>query len=169
MKFSHVWAFAFVLWIGMSPVIAQQSVRLQFEIARDGSTVARPEVSSNLGSASSLVIDGVGEIEFTRLCAARISLSHSRFGRLANSCNHRSWLPRVSRAPSLEIGHARRVLQAHGRLGSIERHNKRKTGSRPSSTDRRATSHATSPAFPRRCPRRNVTGGVRPAEGLRTR
>ena len=65
MKFSRLLIFAFVFSIGMSPAIAQQSVRLQFEITRNGSTVARPEVSVNLGSASSMAIDGVGQFEFT--------------------------------------------------------------------------------------------------------
>jgi hypothetical protein len=65
MKSSRLFVVAFLFSIGMSPAIAQESVRLQFEVAKDGSTVARPEMSVNLDSAASIAIDGVGQLEFT--------------------------------------------------------------------------------------------------------
>jgi len=49
----------------MSSAIAQQSIRLHFEVVENGSTVARPEMSVNLGSTSTIAIDGVGRFEFT--------------------------------------------------------------------------------------------------------
>jgi hypothetical protein len=65
MKLSRLLVFAVVFSVSMSPVIAQQSIRLQFEVVKNGSTVARPEVSVDAGSASSIAIDGVGRFEFT--------------------------------------------------------------------------------------------------------
>ena len=65
MKLSRLFVLAFLFSIGMSPAIAQESIRLQFEIVKDGATVARPEMSVNLDSASRIAIDGIGQLEFT--------------------------------------------------------------------------------------------------------
>jgi hypothetical protein len=49
----------------MSSAIAQESIRLQFEVVKDGSTVAKPLVSLTSGSAGSIEVDGVGRFVFT--------------------------------------------------------------------------------------------------------
>ena len=65
MKLSPLFAFAFVVSVGMSAGLAQESIRLQFEVTKDGSTVAKPEVSVNSGTAGHIEIDGVGRFGFT--------------------------------------------------------------------------------------------------------
>ena len=65
MTLSRLFVFAFLLSVGMSTAIAQESIRLRFEVVKDGSTVAKPEVSVNSGSAGSLEIDNVGRFAFT--------------------------------------------------------------------------------------------------------
>jgi hypothetical protein len=56
---------AFLFAVGASQTIAQESIRLQFEVVKDGSTVAKPEVSVISGSAGSIEVDDVGRIAFT--------------------------------------------------------------------------------------------------------
>ena len=65
MELSRLFAFAFLFSVGMSPVIAQQSIRLQFEVTKDGSTVAKPEMSVNSGAAGRIEIADVGRVVFT--------------------------------------------------------------------------------------------------------
>jgi hypothetical protein len=65
MKSSRLFVFALVFSFSISPAVAQQPIRLQFEVVKNGSTVARPEVLVDLGSASSIAMDGVGRLEFT--------------------------------------------------------------------------------------------------------
>jgi hypothetical protein len=65
MKLSCLLVLAVVFSVSMSPAIAQQSIRLHFEVVKNGSTVASPEVSADPGSAASIAIDGVGRFEFT--------------------------------------------------------------------------------------------------------
>ena len=65
MKLSRLLVFAFVFSAGMSPAIAQELIRLQFEVAKDGSTVAKPEVSLNSGSAGRIEVDDVGRFALT--------------------------------------------------------------------------------------------------------
>ncbi len=65
MKLSRLFLFAFLFSVGMSQAIAQESIRLQFEVVKDGSTVAKPEVSLTSGSAGRIEIDGVGRFAFT--------------------------------------------------------------------------------------------------------
>lgn len=57
---------AVVLFVaGTSFVFAQSPVRLQFEILKNGSTVAAPEVSVASGKEASVSANGVGSIRFT--------------------------------------------------------------------------------------------------------
>ena len=65
MKLRLLFVFAFLVLGGMPLVIAQESIRLQFEVVKEGSTVAKPEVSVASGSVGSLEIDDVGRIAFT--------------------------------------------------------------------------------------------------------
>ena len=63
MKLRRLFVFAVVFSVSMSPAIAQQSIRLHFEVVKNGSTVARPEVSVDPGSAASIAIDvGLGVV-----------------------------------------------------------------------------------------------------------
>jgi hypothetical protein len=45
MKFSWSFVLGLVLSVTLSPATAQESTRLQFEILKDGSTVAKPGVT----------------------------------------------------------------------------------------------------------------------------
>jgi hypothetical protein len=65
MKLSRLLVLVSVFSVGNSLVTAQESIRLQFEVAKDGSTVAKPEVSVNSGSAGRIEIDNVGRFVFT--------------------------------------------------------------------------------------------------------
>jgi len=65
MKLSRLFVFVFLFSVGMSLAVAQGSIRLQFEVVKDGSTVANPEVSVTAGSAGSIEIDNVGRFAFT--------------------------------------------------------------------------------------------------------
>jgi hypothetical protein len=56
---------AFFVCFGGSLAIAQESIRLQFEVVKNGATVARPEVSVASGAAGSIEVDGVGRFAFT--------------------------------------------------------------------------------------------------------
>ena len=65
MKSNRLIAVVFLCSVGMSLVVAQESIRLQFEVVKDGATVATPEVSVTPGSAGSIEIDNVGRFVFT--------------------------------------------------------------------------------------------------------
>ena len=65
MKLHRLFAFAILFSVGTSLTIAQESIGLKFEVVKDGSTVAQPEVSVTSGSAGSIEIDGVGQVAFT--------------------------------------------------------------------------------------------------------
>ena len=65
MKLSRLAVFAFIFLVGLSPAIAQESIRLQFEVAKDGSTLAKSEVSVNSGSTGRIEIADVGSFVFT--------------------------------------------------------------------------------------------------------
>lgn len=55
-----------VLLVGATPVsMAQESIRLRFELVKNGSVVAAPEVSGMTGSTGSIRLADVGSIEFT--------------------------------------------------------------------------------------------------------
>jgi hypothetical protein len=64
MKVHQLFVVAFLI-AGTSVAIAQDSVRLQLEIVKDGSTVATPEVSVIPGSTGTIELDRVGRIAFT--------------------------------------------------------------------------------------------------------
>jgi len=64
-KLNHLFVLAFVLSAGLSAAMAQESVRLRFEVVKDGSTVAKPEISVTSASAGRIEIDNVGRISFT--------------------------------------------------------------------------------------------------------
>ena len=66
MKLSRLFVFAFVFSVGTFPAIAQESIRPQFEVAKNGSTLAKSEVFVNSGSAGRIEIDDVGRFAFTR-------------------------------------------------------------------------------------------------------
>ena len=65
MKLYRLFIFAILFSVGTSLTIAQESIRLKFEVVKDGSTVAQPEVSVTPGSAGSIEIDGLGQFAFT--------------------------------------------------------------------------------------------------------
>ena len=65
MRFSRFLVFALLLSPFVSSALAQEPIRLQFEIIKDGSTVARPEVTVVAGTAGVIEVDGVGRLEFT--------------------------------------------------------------------------------------------------------
>ena len=65
MKSRRLFAFAFLFLLGMSPAIAQESIRLQFDVAKDGTTVAKPQIAVNPGSAGSMEISDIGKFVFT--------------------------------------------------------------------------------------------------------
>jgi hypothetical protein len=48
-----------------APALAQESIRLRFEIAKNGSNVASPEVTLKAGSAGRIEIEGIGSLAFT--------------------------------------------------------------------------------------------------------
>jgi hypothetical protein len=64
MKLS-LFAFAILFSVGTSLTIAQESIHLKFEVVKDGSTVAQPEVSVISGSGGSIEVEGVGKFAFT--------------------------------------------------------------------------------------------------------
>jgi hypothetical protein len=65
MKLNRFFAFAILCSVGTSLTMAQESIGLKFDVVKDGSTVAQPEVSVTSGSAGSIEIDGVGQFAFT--------------------------------------------------------------------------------------------------------
>jgi len=65
MKLNRLLVFAFLLSVGTSSALAQESIRLQFEVVKNGSTVATPEVSVISDSAGSIEVEGVGKFAFT--------------------------------------------------------------------------------------------------------
>jgi hypothetical protein len=56
---------AAMLLVGVSSALGQESIRLRFEIAKNGSSVANPEVSLKAGSAGRIEIEGIGSLAFT--------------------------------------------------------------------------------------------------------
>lgn len=64
MKLKRLFVFAFVFAL-VIPAMAQESLRFQFDVTKDGSSVAKPEVSVNGGSAGFIEVDNVGSLSFT--------------------------------------------------------------------------------------------------------
>jgi hypothetical protein len=62
---SRLVAFVFLFSVGTSLAIAQEPIRLQFEVVKDGSTVAKLAVSVTSGSAANIEIANVGKFAFT--------------------------------------------------------------------------------------------------------
>src|SRR4051812_50229009 len=65
MKFSRVGAVIAVVSFGVSLAIAQDSIRLQFEVIKDGVIVATPAVSATAGVTGRLDVADVGTVAFT--------------------------------------------------------------------------------------------------------
>jgi hypothetical protein len=65
MKFSRLLAVVSIVSLGASVAIGQDSIRLKFEVVKDGATVARPEVSVTAGSTGTLEVTDVGHVAFT--------------------------------------------------------------------------------------------------------
>lgn len=65
MRLHRLFALAILFAIATSVTSAQESIGLRFEVVKDGSTLAQPEVSVTPGSAGSIEIDGVGQFAFT--------------------------------------------------------------------------------------------------------
>ena len=65
MNFSRFLVLGLLLCAAVSPAMAQQSIRLQFEILKDGSTVANPEVTIIAGSAGTIEVSDVARFQFT--------------------------------------------------------------------------------------------------------
>ena len=51
--------------LGMSSLMGQTAVRLQFEIVKNGTLVAAPEVTVASGAEGSMTVEDVGRISFT--------------------------------------------------------------------------------------------------------
>jgi hypothetical protein len=56
---------ALLLFVGVSVANTQTSIRLRFEVYRNGAQVGNPEVSLTSGTAGRLAWDGIGTIAFT--------------------------------------------------------------------------------------------------------
>jgi hypothetical protein len=65
MRCRRLFVIAFVFSTGTVLATAQESVRLQFEVVKDSSTVARPEVSMKSGSPGRIEVPDVGTFAFT--------------------------------------------------------------------------------------------------------
>jgi hypothetical protein len=65
MKSSRLLVFVLLFSVGMALPMAQESIRLQFEVVKNGSTVATPEVTVTPGSAGSIDVASVGTFRFT--------------------------------------------------------------------------------------------------------
>jgi hypothetical protein len=63
MKFSRLLVVA-CLFVSASLANGQESIRLRFEVVKDGTTVATPEVSVAAGATGSIKVDAVGDIAF---------------------------------------------------------------------------------------------------------
>jgi hypothetical protein len=51
--------------LGASLANGQESIRLRFEVVKDGKTVATPEIAVAAGASGSIKVDDVGDIAFT--------------------------------------------------------------------------------------------------------
>jgi hypothetical protein len=65
MTFRRLVIFAAMFFVGGALALAQESILLRFEIAKNGSTVAYPEVTLKAGSAGRIEIEGIGSFAFT--------------------------------------------------------------------------------------------------------
>jgi hypothetical protein len=57
--------FVTVLLLTTAPMIAQSPVRLQFDVLRNGGSIAKPKVTVASGGTGTLEIDNVGTFKFT--------------------------------------------------------------------------------------------------------
>ncbi len=64
MTFSRLLVVA-CLCLGASLANGQESIRLRFEVVKDGKTVATPEVAVAAGATGRIKVDAVGDIAFT--------------------------------------------------------------------------------------------------------
>jgi hypothetical protein len=67
MNFSKSLVLGLLLSAAVSPAMAQQSIRLQFEILKDGSTVAKPDVTVIAGSAGTIEVSDVARFQWSCL------------------------------------------------------------------------------------------------------
>jgi len=65
MKLRQLFLIVVLISGATSVPMAQESIRLRFELVKNGSVVAAPEVSGMPGSTGSIRLAGVGSIEFT--------------------------------------------------------------------------------------------------------
>jgi hypothetical protein len=65
MKFIRLLAVVSLVSFGASLAIAQDSIRLQFEVVKDGATLAKPDASVAAGSTGTLEVADVGHFAFT--------------------------------------------------------------------------------------------------------
>jgi hypothetical protein len=65
MKLRQLFFIVVLLFGATSVPTAQESIHLRFELVKNGSVVAAPEVSGMTGSTGSIRLAGVGSIEFT--------------------------------------------------------------------------------------------------------
>jgi hypothetical protein len=64
MKVSRLFLVA-CLFLGASLATGQDVIRLRFEVVKDGTTVAKPEIAIAAGATGSMKLDAVGDIAFT--------------------------------------------------------------------------------------------------------
>jgi hypothetical protein len=65
MRMTRFWVPALFVLTWISVGTAQNSIRLRFEVYRNGALVGNPEVSVTSGTTGSLAMDGIGTIAFT--------------------------------------------------------------------------------------------------------
>jgi hypothetical protein len=65
MKSARLFALALLLFPSISVATTQNSIRLHFDVYRNGTLVSNPDLSVSSGTPGRLDIDGVGTIEFT--------------------------------------------------------------------------------------------------------
>jgi hypothetical protein len=65
MKFSRLLAVVSLVSLGAPLAMAQDSIRLKFEVVKDGAAVVNPEVSVTSGSTGTIEVADVGNLAFT--------------------------------------------------------------------------------------------------------
>ena len=70
MNLAPAWGIAFLLSSAAPLAIPQDTIRLQFQVVKNGAIVASPEITVISGSAGSLDVEGVGSVTVTPTASA---------------------------------------------------------------------------------------------------
>ncbi len=65
MKMTRLWVAGLLVLTWISLASAQNTIRLRFDVYRNGAVAGNPEVSVTSGSAGNFAMGGVGKIAFT--------------------------------------------------------------------------------------------------------